>query len=314
MSRQINNKKSVEQKKFCKVCLDAGKSETEYTSHFVRASPEPGSKIVCPTLLAAECGYCHEIGHTPSCCKSLKAHQKAKRQEEQKEAPKPAPEKKTQKKQVARGFAALMEDSDDEQEVKKVEKLPSKSSLSMPKMQSVSPMQYNSSFPTLPSKAATATPATSQTKPAGKPQFMTAIEQSCPGLKVATKMPEVNTYRAPAAKLVRVHRLTPQEEEDKFINEYIEKHLKNDKQYQKEQKELNKQLASMAKSHGSHYGEDDLAYDQQMVCNSSGYDVTELYEEAYQAYIDSKKASIKKASELDWAALDSDSDSDDEDW
>ena len=307
MMSRFNNKKSVEQKKFCKVCLDAGKSEKEYTSHFVRASPEPGSKVVCPTLLAAECGYCHEVGHTPSCCKTLKAHQKAKRQEEQKEAPKPAPEKKTQKKQVARGFAALMEDSDDEQEVKKVEKSSVQSS-SAPKMQSASPMQYNSSFPTLPAKASSAAPATSQTKPAGKPQFMAAIEQSCPGLKVAAKMPEVNTYRAPAAKLVRVHRLTPQEEEDKFINEYIEKHLKNDKQYQKEQKELNKQLASMAKSHGSHYGEDDLAYDQQMVCNSSGYDVTELYEEAYQAYIESKKAK-----NLNWADLESDS-SDDEDW
>jgi len=311
MSRQYSNKKSVEQKKFCKVCLDAGKSEKEYTSHFVRASPEPGSKVVCPTLLAAECGYCREVGHTPSCCTTLKAHQKTKKREEQQkgQATKPAPEKKSEKKQVARGFAVLMEDSDDEQEVKKVEK--SKPSAAA----KVAPTQYinnnnnnnnNNNFPALPSTKPAIAATKAATKPAGKPQFITAIEQSCPGLKFGNKMPEVNTYRAPAAKLVR--RLTPQEEEDKFINEYIERHLKNDKQYQKEQKELNKQLASMAKSHGSHYGEDDLAYDQQMVCNSSGYDVTELYEEAYQAYIDSKKAS-----NMDWAALD-DSDSDDEEW
>jgi hypothetical protein len=309
MSRQYSNKKSssVEQKKFCKVCLDAGKSEKEYTSHYVRASPEPGSKVVCPTLLAAECGYCREIGHTPSCCSTLKAHQKAKRREEQQkeQATKPVPEKKSEKKQVTRGFAALMEDSDDEQEVKKVEKSTSSAAAK------VAPTQYinnnNNNFPALPTTKPATKPVTAAAKAVTKPQFMTAIEQSCPGLKLASKMPEVNTYKAPAAKLVR--RLTPQQEEDKFINEYIEKHLKNDKQYQKEQKELNKQLASMAKSHESHYGEDDLAYDQQMVCNSSGYDVTELYEEAYQAYIDSKKAK-----NLDWAALDSDSDSDDEDW
>jgi hypothetical protein len=58
-------------KSFCKVCHDAGKTEQEYTSHFVRASPAPNAPVVCPTLLAQECRYCFEPGHTVSCCPGL---------------------------------------------------------------------------------------------------------------------------------------------------------------------------------------------------------------------------------------------------
>jgi len=38
-------------KPFCKVCFDAGKSEVEYTSHFVKSEPGIKGKVVCPTLL-----------------------------------------------------------------------------------------------------------------------------------------------------------------------------------------------------------------------------------------------------------------------
>jgi hypothetical protein len=76
MSRAIkntNNKSTTkpEVKKYCKVCHDAGKSETEYMSHFIRESSQPNSKVVCPTLLSLECRYCSKRGHTVKYCKIL---------------------------------------------------------------------------------------------------------------------------------------------------------------------------------------------------------------------------------------------------
>lgn len=61
----------VSKKPFCKVCHDCGKSETEYTSHYVRSEPGPNGKIVCPTLLAQECQHCFKKGHTRSHCKEI---------------------------------------------------------------------------------------------------------------------------------------------------------------------------------------------------------------------------------------------------
>uniref|UniRef100_A0A6C0HUA2 Nanos-type domain-containing protein n=1 Tax=viral metagenome TaxID=1070528 RepID=A0A6C0HUA2_9ZZZZ len=54
--------------KNCKFCKDAGKSYEIYTSHFVRESTDPNSKIVCPTILAMECRFCFKKGHTISKC------------------------------------------------------------------------------------------------------------------------------------------------------------------------------------------------------------------------------------------------------
>lgn len=54
--------------KFCKVCFDARKSEKIFTSHFVRKSRHPNSKVVCQTLLKTECHICKEMGHTPRYC------------------------------------------------------------------------------------------------------------------------------------------------------------------------------------------------------------------------------------------------------
>ena len=57
---------------FCKVCKDAGKNETEYTSHWVRDAPGPNGKVVCPTLLSTHCKYCKETGHIVKYCPKLK--------------------------------------------------------------------------------------------------------------------------------------------------------------------------------------------------------------------------------------------------
>ena len=71
MSRNYNNQSSSI-KAHCKVCQDAGKTESEYSSHFTRESRDPNSRVVCPTLLALNCKYCFQKGHTVKYCKELK--------------------------------------------------------------------------------------------------------------------------------------------------------------------------------------------------------------------------------------------------
>ena len=53
---------------FCKVCRDAGRPESEYTSHFVKDQPGPNGKVVCPMLLNQACRICEKTGHTSSYC------------------------------------------------------------------------------------------------------------------------------------------------------------------------------------------------------------------------------------------------------
>jgi len=63
-------------KSYCKVCHDAGKSEEEYTSHYVRTEPGPKGKVICPILLAMICSYCSKNSHTISYCPEIKAKNK----------------------------------------------------------------------------------------------------------------------------------------------------------------------------------------------------------------------------------------------
>ena len=73
MSSNINNTDSSSSSKpFCKVCKDAGCSERDYTSHFVKDQPGPKGKVVCPTLLNQSCRICNQRGHTSSYCKQYK--------------------------------------------------------------------------------------------------------------------------------------------------------------------------------------------------------------------------------------------------
>ena len=72
-SQSKNNKNTV--KPFCKVCFDAGKTDT---AHFVRKTPDPKSPVVCPTLLALQCRYCDQAGHTVKYCAVLKKNNKDK--------------------------------------------------------------------------------------------------------------------------------------------------------------------------------------------------------------------------------------------
>ena len=66
---RTNNTKSS---KFCKFCKHAGKSHSEYTSHYPKDQPGPKGKVICPTILSTECSYCHVIGHAKNHCPKLR--------------------------------------------------------------------------------------------------------------------------------------------------------------------------------------------------------------------------------------------------
>ena len=120
MSKNNNTVKPMPM--FCKVCLDAGKAESEYTSHFIRETRDPNSKVVCPTLLALECRFCFGQGHTVKYCTVLIKKEKEKnRSQKSSEYNSTAnltnvnlTNKKVSKK-PANAFACLDGDSDEEE-------------------------------------------------------------------------------------------------------------------------------------------------------------------------------------------------------
>jgi len=118
MSR--NTKNVTTKKPYCKVCHDAGKLESEYTSHWVK---DLNGKTTCPTLLNTECRYCYKLGHTAKFCDVLAKNNKEKEKAERR-AQSAAPKQTAQKKKpqntglvMGNGFAALCDDSDSEEEV-----------------------------------------------------------------------------------------------------------------------------------------------------------------------------------------------------
>ena len=109
-TKNTNNTNNNTKKPFCKVCFDAGKTDT---AHFVRLNSNPDSPVTCPTLLALQCRYCFKSGHTVKYCSVLKQNNKEKERERrtttvQQPVIIPVTKKSTNK------FDALMEDSDDE--------------------------------------------------------------------------------------------------------------------------------------------------------------------------------------------------------
>jgi hypothetical protein len=136
MSYKFNNNKSttafgkkvfpsVSKKPFCKVCHDAGKTEAEYTSHFVRSLPDFNgkTKVTCPILAATECRYCYQLGHTTKFCPVIEENTKKAKKEksvaiqahkyEQRAASRTVPEPMVEKK-YGGAFAAFGDESDDE--------------------------------------------------------------------------------------------------------------------------------------------------------------------------------------------------------
>jgi hypothetical protein len=64
------------------VCRDAGRPESEYTSHFVKDQPGPNGKVVCPMLLNQACRICDKPGHTSSYCPQYRSRREEPRREE----------------------------------------------------------------------------------------------------------------------------------------------------------------------------------------------------------------------------------------
>jgi hypothetical protein len=108
-------------KPYCKVCFDAGKPESEYTSHWVRTLPDRNGKttVTCPTLQATECRFCYELGHTAKFCPILEKNKKDKERAERKyqvSSEQTAKPKASQQKKSASFFDILQEDSSEEEE------------------------------------------------------------------------------------------------------------------------------------------------------------------------------------------------------
>jgi hypothetical protein len=108
----------VTKKPYCKVCFDAGKPESEYTSHWVRSLPDRNGKttVICPTLLNTECRYCYQSGHTAKFCPAIKQQDKERERAKKVEAAQKTKPKVQEKKNTS-AFAGLMDESDSEEEV-----------------------------------------------------------------------------------------------------------------------------------------------------------------------------------------------------
>ena len=118
---KFNNTKNTI-KPHCAVCQSAGKPEEVYTSHFVRESPDPKSKVICPTLLSQKCLHCGNPGHTTSYCSSKKKQEKEAKKENYKLATKEKDVPTIAKKKITNVFDLLNSDSEDEVPVKPTEK------------------------------------------------------------------------------------------------------------------------------------------------------------------------------------------------
>ena len=118
--KSIDNKSSNVKKPFCKVCQDAGKPESEYTSHFVRSRPDKNGKttVTCPILAATECRYCFQLGHTTKFCPVIEENNKRyKKQEPEAAKAEKMPSKTKESRKPSGAFDVLADDSDDEKPV-----------------------------------------------------------------------------------------------------------------------------------------------------------------------------------------------------
>ena len=111
-----NNKQVLNKKPFCKVCQDAGKPESEYTSHYVRSMPDKSGKttVTCPTLLSTECRYCYKLGHTTKFCPVIEANKKSE-ERASKQAAKIIEQPNKQAPKAKSNLFDVLDDSSDEE-------------------------------------------------------------------------------------------------------------------------------------------------------------------------------------------------------
>jgi hypothetical protein len=130
------SKPTAPKKPYCKVCFDAGKPESMYTSHWVRSLPDAygNSKVTCPTLLETECRFCYKLGHTTKFCPAIEQNKKQKERNDRKLKSTEEKPRSEEKKSAVSIFDVLRDDSESEDE-----KLPSVQS-NQPVIQSKQPV------------------------------------------------------------------------------------------------------------------------------------------------------------------------------
>jgi hypothetical protein len=96
---------SNSKKPYCKVCFDAGKTEKEYTSHWVK---DLTGKTTCPTLLSNKCRYCNKSGHTVKFCTLLKKDELREKEQKEKQ-----PVKNNKKEEQKPNLAVLFDEDSD---------------------------------------------------------------------------------------------------------------------------------------------------------------------------------------------------------
>jgi len=211
MSRRNNTQKPVAKpvNMFCKVCQDAGKPESVFRSHFVRASPDPTAAVVCPTLLAQQCTYCFNTGHTAGYCKLAKQNARERKHQEviekRAESEQRAKAATVTKKPVNKNaFAALDSDSDSEEESPQPVKQVRQVQVSEKTQQKTDKKELLTvdNFPALPSVKKEQPEQVKSSKTSGTVSIINTIQQCCPGLKVAREMPKIEVYHPPALTVV----------------------------------------------------------------------------------------------------------------
>ena len=122
----VNNKtNNVVVQPFCKVCQDSGKPENVFKSHFTRETPDPTSRVICPTLLEQECRFCYKRGHTVKYCKEAKNANNVRTQVKKVSAP--APRAQVPAQLTKNSFAAAFgsdDESDKEDDEFEIEEFP----------------------------------------------------------------------------------------------------------------------------------------------------------------------------------------------
>jgi hypothetical protein len=58
------NKMASSRTPFCSVCMQAGRPNSEYFTHYTMSDSGPRGEMGV-LMLSLECRYCHELGHTP---------------------------------------------------------------------------------------------------------------------------------------------------------------------------------------------------------------------------------------------------------
>ena len=164
-------------KKHCGVCQKAGRSESEYTSHYTKSVPGPQGVVICPTILNNECSYCYERGHFKSACPQLAAKEKMQNRSTYQEKSLQSKPKKSELPviPVSRGgFSALAasdSDSDEDRPIGKKRKIDT-------------PAPVKEAWPAL------ATNTAAPVKPE-KPSFAAVISAPAPVKKEDTSRPNI---------------------------------------------------------------------------------------------------------------------------